>query len=135
MKEAPAQDELSQWLLNCAQEYGVTINKLMFNFLTKKDMLDLNQAYLNHNTDTDIITFSYHNSSSVDAEIYISSELCRENALSFSKTIENEILRLISHGFLHSIGYNDKAKDEKEQMRQEEDRCIKMFHVKQQGNV
>ena len=53
----------------------------------------------------------------------------------FSKTTENELLRLISHGFLHAIGYNDKEAKEKDQMRKEEDRCIKMFHVKQQSNV
>ena len=107
----------------------------MYTFLSKKEMADMNQKFLNHTTDTDIITFSYHKNSSVDAEVFISSDMCRENALFFSKTTENELLRLISHGFLHTIGFNDKEKKEKDLMHKEEERCIKMFHVKHQANV
>ena len=135
MKEAPEQQELIQWLLRCAQMYDVSIKKLMYTFLSKNEMADLNQKFLNHTTDTDIITFSYHKNSSVDAEVFISSDMCRENALFFSKTIENELLRLISHGFLHTIGFNDKEEKEKDLMHKEEERCIKMFHVKHQANV
>ena len=135
MKEAPEQEELIQWLFRCAQMYGVSINKLMYTFLSKNEMAELNQSFLHHTSDTDIITFSYHDNCSVDAEVFISSEMCIENAYSFSQTIENELLRLISHGFLHSIGYNDKEEKDKVQMSKEEDRCIKMFHVKQQSNV
>lgn len=135
MKEAPEQQELIQWLYRCAQMYGVTIKKLMYTFLTKNEMAELNQKYLNHTTDTDIITFSYNENSRVDAEVFISSEMCRENALLFNKTVENEILRLLSHGFLHAIGYKDKENNQKDQMRKEEERCIDMFHVKHQTNV
>lgn len=94
----------------------------------------MNQDYLDHNTHTDIITFSYH-TMPLEAEVFISSPRMIENAKEFRQTIENEMIRLISHGFLHAIGYHDKTKEEKSIMTQEEDRCIKMFHVKQMKNV
>ena len=80
-------------------------------------MLELNQTHLDHDTHTDIITFDYGDSTSISAEIYISTDQCEENAQIFNVSIENETLRLISHGFLHCIGYNDKNEEEKNQMR------------------
>ena len=92
MKEAPEQEELIQWLFRCAQMYGVSINKLMYTFLSKNEMAELNQSFLHHTSDTDIITFSYHDNCSVDAEVFISSEMCIENALPFLKQLKTNYL-------------------------------------------
>ena len=107
----------------------------MYNFVSKEEMLVLNQKHLNHDTHTDIITFSYTSAPVISAEIYISTEQCRENASLNNTTVENELLRLISHGFLHAVGYNDKTKAEKLHMTAEENRCINMFHVKHKAHV
>ena len=107
----------------------------MYNFVSKEEMLVLNQKHLNHDTHTDIITFSYTSAPVISAEIYISTEQCRENASLNNTTTENELLRLISHGFLHAVGYKDKTEAEKHQMTAEENHCIDMFHVKQQTHV
>jgi len=66
----------------------------------------------------------------VEAEIYISSSRLEDNAAKFSETTENELLRLLSHGFLHSIDYLDSTAEEKRLMREQEDLCIQLFHVK-----
>jgi len=126
---------LTKWLDDCAHHYGVTIQQLHYSFVSKERMLELNQIHLDHDTHTDIISFDYGDSSSIVAEIYISSVQCQENAQLFNVSIENETLRLISHGFLHCIGYNDKNEEEKKQMREEENHCIELFHVKHRENV
>ena len=126
---------LTKWLVNCAHHYGVTIQQLHYSFVSKERMLELNQIHLDHDTHTDIITFDYGDSSSVVAEIYISSAQCEENAHTFNVSVENETLRLISHGFLHCIGYNDKNEEDKKHMREEENHCIELFHVKHKENV
>lgn len=95
----------------------------------------MNQNYLKHDTHTDIITFSYVAIPSVEAEIFISIDRMRENATLHSESVENEMLRLLSHGFLHCVGYNDGTEEEKLIMKEEENRCINMFHVKQEKNV
>ena len=126
---------LMEWLEDCADDYGVTIQQLYYSFVSKERMLELNQTHLDHDTHTDIITFNYGDNKNITAEIYISIFQCQENARKFNVSVENETLRLISHGFLHCIGYNDKTEEENEQMREEENHCIKMFHVKHNKHV
>lgn len=126
---------LSNWLEALAASYGVKINNLQYNFVSESILLQMNQDYLKHDTHTDIITFSYVVAPAVEAEIFISIDRMRENAILHHETIENEMLRLLSHGFLHSIGYKDASKEEKSLMTAEENRCIKMFHVKQEKDV
>ena len=128
--------ELTKWLDDCAHHYGATIQQLHYSFVSKERMLELNQIHLDHDTHTDIITFDYGGGNTrITAEIYISNAQCQENAQIFNVSIENEVLRLISHGFLHCIGYNDKNEEEKKQMREEENHCIELFHVKHKENV
>ena len=126
---------LSQWLCVVAVFYKVKIKTLQYNFVSESELLKMNQDYLQHDTHTDIITFSYASTPIVEAEIYISIDRMRENAIINNETIENELLRLLSHGFLHSMGYNDASKEEKTVMSREENKCIKMFHVKQEKDV
>lgn len=126
---------LANWLETLAASYGVKINHLHYNFVCESILLQMNQDYLNHDTHTDIITFSYVAPPAVEAEIFISIDRMRENAILHHETIENEMLRLLSHGFLHSMGYKDASKEEKSLMTAEENRCIKMFHVKQEKDV
>ena len=126
---------LSNWLKALAASYGVKINNLQYNFVSESILLQMNQDYLKHDNHTDIITFSYVAAPAVEAEIFISIDRMRENAILHHERLENEMIRLLSHGFLHSIGYKDASKEEKSLMTAEENRCIKMFHVKQEKDV
>lgn len=126
---------LANWLKALAVSYGVKINILHYNFVSESILLQINQDYLKHDTHTDIITFSYCVTPAVESEIFISIDRMRENAISHHETIDNEMLRLLAHGFLHSIGYKDENNEEKSRMTVEENRCINMFHVKQEKDV
>ena len=126
---------LSQWLRKLATAYNAKIRTLHYNFVTEATLLKMNQDYLQHDTHTDIITFSYDSFPCVEAEIYISTDRMLENANLHAETFENELLRLLSHGFLHCLGYNDSTKEEKLMMSAEENKCINMFHVKQEKDV
>ena len=126
---------LSNWLKALASDFKVSISTLQYNFVDENTLLQMNQKYLQHDTHTDIITFSYGSPVVVDAEIYISIDRMLENAIINKQTTENEFLRLISHGFLHCVGFNDHTDEEKANMREQENRCIEMFHVKQRKHV
>ncbi len=129
------QSDLTSWLNTLAIEFNVSITQLLFNFVDEKSLLKMNQDYLKHDTHTDIITFSYSDDAVIEAEIYISIDRMLENAKINHETTENEFLRLISHGFLHCVGLNDHTDEEKANMREQENRCIEMFHVKQRKYV
>jgi len=94
--------------------------KIEISFLTDRDLLELNKKYLNHDSFTDILTFPYDSGNSLVAEILISYERAYENSLKYRCTFEEEILRLIAHGILHSIGFKDKTKSQKLKMRKAE---------------
>ena len=122
--------DLAHWLKTIALREGYTVDELEYNFVDADTLFTLNKEYLNHDTDTDIITFDYSESKSIKAEVYISCDALRNNARIHSQTIESECLRLLSHALLHCLGYNDKTTDEKDRMRSKEESYMNLFHVK-----
>ena len=122
---------VKDWVVKLANHYEVQIDNFAVNFINKEQMLEMNQKYLNHDTHTDILTFDYGNQHVINAELFVSEYMCSLNAEENAQTIENETLRLISHGFLHTLGFSDKKQDQKILMTEQEDFCLSMFHVKQ----
>ena len=115
---------LSQKLTDFANEEGFEIERLEYNFVDSEKMFSLNKDFLNHDTDTDVITFDYSESKTIVAEVFISREMMIKNASEHTQDIENEALRLFSHGLLHCMGYNDKTNKDKAKMRKKEDQFI-----------
>ena len=126
---------ISSMLLHCASSEGFQINNIEYNFVDSKKMLSLNKDYLGHTTDTDIITFDYSEKNIISAEVYISKDMLRENANENSQTIENEVVRLVSHALFHCLGYNDKSPAEKNIMRSKEDDFISAVSRETKLNV
>ena len=122
---------VKDWVVKLAIHYEAHIDNFAVNFINKEQMLEMNQKYLNHDTHTDILTFDYGNQHFINAELFVSEYMCSLNAEENAQTIENETLRLISHGFLHTLGFSDKKLDQKILMTEQEDLCLSMFHVKQ----
>ena len=108
------------------------INKLKLGtinyiFCSDNYLLKINQQYLNHDYFTDVITFDYTIKLLVSADIYISTERVLNNSTIFDQSFSDELVRVISHGFLHLLGYNDKKCEEKILMKEMEDEMIRKF--------
>ncbi|PSR09709.1 MAG: rRNA maturation RNase YbeY [Candidatus Arcticimaribacter sp.] len=123
--------DLNLWMERLCEHYKVAIDQFAVNFIGKEKMLEMNQKYLNHDTHTDILTFDYGNQQVINAELFVSEYMCALNAAENGQRLESECLRLISHGFLHTIGFLDKKPEDKLLMTEQEDLCLQMFHVKQ----
>ena len=123
--------DLILWLEQLCIHFKVRIEQFAVNFIGKDKMLEMNQKFLNHDMHTDILTFDYGNQHVINAELFVSEYMCVLNAAENAQSIEDECLRLISHGFLHTIGFSDKKPEDKLLMTEQEDRCLQMFHVKQ----
>ena len=105
-----------------------TINYI---FCSDKYLLSINQQFLNHDTYTDIITFGLHDKGTpVVAEVYISTDRVKENAVTHGVTYTNEMLRVLFHGALHLCGYKDKSKADILTMRSKEDVYLKRYTKK-----
>ena len=125
-------DILKDTITYFADKDGFKIKKLEYNFVDLKHMQSLNNNFLNHKNDTDIITFDYSEGKTIIAEVFISIEMMRDNAQKYVQSVENECVRLISHGLFHCLGYKDKLSEEKEIMRKKEEEFI--FAVSRETN-
>ena len=99
------------------KEYG----EISLIFCSDKYLLEMNRRYLNHDYFTDIITFDYVENNIISGDLFISVDRVKENANAFGVKFSEELFRVIIHGVLHLIGYNDKTGEEKKIMKEKED--------------
>tara|TARA_E500000331_G_scaffold332764_1_gene356217 strand:- start:633 stop:1040 length:408 start_codon:yes stop_codon:yes gene_type:complete len=112
--------KIKKWLNAIAFEENNKIENLNFLIVDDKRMIHFNKTYLNHNYPTDIITFNTSENKKISGDIIISLERVEENAKEYKVELEEELWRVMAHGLLHLLGYNDKSKEEKEKMRKKE---------------
>jgi len=99
-------------------------SEIQFIFSNDTFLADLNKKYLNHSTFTDIITFNYNSGHYISGDIFISIERVKANAEKFKADFNSELQRVMIHGILHLLGYNDKTDAEKKKIRKKEDEAL-----------
>ena len=104
---------------------NLTINSICFVFCSDRYLQNLNEAHLSHADLTDVITFDYSKKKIISGDIIISIERVRENALIYKASFKEELFRVMIHGVLHLMGYNDKTSLEKKKMRNLENLYLK----------
>lgn len=122
----PNESVQEEWIKNCIQNYGYKIGDLNYIFCEDTYLLRLNQEFLKHDTLTDIISFDYTSGKLIGGDIFISVERVQENAKDLRTPFMDELSRVMIHGVLHYMGYKDKTKAEKTEMRLQEERCMSL---------
>lgn len=117
-------EDAKGWINGVAGNYGASVKRLSYYFVNDEVITGINRAYLQHDYATDIISFGYMEGDLVEGEIYISLETIRNNAKIFGVTAAEELDRVMVHGLLHFMGYNDQTVAERDEMRAEEDNCL-----------
>lgn len=125
--ELSNQDQIANWIRTIATNYNAAISELNYIFVSDERLGEMNQEHLNHDTLTDIITFPLHEQGpAIVSDIYISVDRVRENAVKFNVAFEDELHRVMIHGFLHMAGEDDKDVEAKEAMRKGEDFALSL---------
>ena len=119
--------ELKRFIQSIFKKEGKELGFINYIFCTDKALLEINRQFLSHDFYTDIITFDLSDSKQIQAEIYISTDRVKENALQLCVSFRSEIHRVIFHGVLHLCGYKDKSKEQKVEMRGKEEFYIKHY--------
>lgn len=96
------------------------IGKITYYFVSDDELLEINKSHLNHDYYTDIITFDYSTKRKLEGEIYVSIDRVRDNGNDFVE----ELVRVMSHGVLHMLGFKDKSDGEIKEMRRMENKWI-----------
>lgn len=124
-------DKVRRWIATVIEERGFKLGELHYYFCSDDTLLNINRERLGHDFYTDIITFPFD-----DCTTYISSEFClsldriAENSLIFGRSFESELLRVIIHGVLHLVGFDDIDDEQEKNMREKEEECLDLFYNK-----
>ena len=121
-------DEVRSWITSVVTDAGYRVGELHYYFCSDEALLEINRQRLGHDFYTDIVTFPLG-----DCDEVISSEFClsldriKENAETFGRSYASELHRVIIHGVLHLIGFDDLTDAEEQQMREKEEQCLSLI--------
>lgn len=126
----PQKNRIKSWVEQCIHDRKYTLESLDVIFCSDEYLLDMNRQFLEHDYYTDIITFDLRENrkaKTVVGELYISVDRVKENARLLGVSAKEEFHRVIIHGALHLMGWDDKSPVHVEKMRMEEDKCLSLL--------
>ena len=123
--------DFNDWINEIAISEGFSVGNLNYAFFDDEGLKALNNKFLNHDYYTDVISFNESKGFVINGDIAISVERVKENSTKYNTFFEKEMLRVMAHGLLHLMGFDDKTDLERIAMQNAENIKIKMFHVEQ----
>jgi rRNA maturation RNase YbeY len=109
------------------KELNFTISSLNIIFISEYEIEKINKKFLDHDGSTDVITFNYFDNKELDGEIVISVDDAQYYAAKYKVSLSRELMRLVIHGILHMVGYDDQTTSDKKVMKSLENKYVKIF--------
>ncbi|MBE9469252.1 MAG: rRNA maturation RNase YbeY [Bacteroidetes bacterium] len=127
-KEFPLKKlEIKNWLNKVIINENYESGDLNIIFCSDVYLIEINKKYLSHDYYTDIITFNYCEDKIISGDVYISTDRINENTSIYSTSFQNELNRVMVHGILHLLKYNDKTEEEKKEMTSKENQYLNIL--------
>lgn len=120
--------KIKHWIADIAVSYQKKIGDINYIFCSDKKILEINKEYLQHDYYTDIISFDNSENDTLSGDLFISIDTVKTNANKYDSSFEDELHRVMVHGLLHLIGYNDKTSAQQQKMRQAENQALVIFN-------
>lgn len=122
---------VKQWITDAVKSENAVPGDISVIFCSDPYLLEMNKKYLGHDYYTDVITFDYVEGNVISGDIYISVDTVKANAEEYGATFEEELHRVIIHGVLHLLGYDDHEENDIAKMRERENHYLgKLFESK-----
>ena len=118
--------KIKHWLKDTIVNEKKKVGDINYIFCSKQYLKKMNNDYLSKNYETDVISFDFSKDNKISGDIYISSETVKKNSIIFNVCFNNELKRVMVHGLLHLLNYNDKSKQELKIMREKENFYINL---------
>mgnify|MGYP001221080656 FL=1 len=118
--------KIKNWLKDTILNEKKKVGDINYIFCSKEYLKKMANDYLSKNYETDVISFDFSNDNKISGDIYISSETVKKNSIIFNVCFNNELKRVMVHGLLHLLNYNDKSKQELKIMREKENFYINL---------
>jgi len=120
------EDSVRNWILFVIDRHGKKAGEISYIFCSDEYLLALNKEHLKHDYYTDILTFAYApaDAPELHSDIYISIDRVKDNADSLKISVEDELHRVLIHGVLHLLGFDDQGEGAQEDMRMRENEAL-----------
>ena len=118
--------------LQCVlQHESVQSIQLSVVFVGSRFIRRVNRTFLHHDYVTDVIAFPLGDGaqSSGEGEIYVNLDRAKSQAREYGVSFAEETRRLLIHGTLHLLGYDDSGAREKARMTRREDLLLARLAV------
>lgn len=102
-------------------------HSISFIFCSDNYLKKINSEFLKHEYFTDVITFNYNVKKRISGDIFISADRVKDNANTYNIKFKKELARVMIHGVLHLIGYDDKTEKDKKLMEKNENEFLKFI--------
>lgn len=93
-------------------------------FIDSRRSRMLNRRFLRHDYVTDVLSFPLGMGETPEGEVYVNLDRARQQARSYGVSFSNEVGRLVIHGVLHLLGYDDTTSAAQRRMKLKEDRYV-----------
>ena len=128
------QKVLKDWIKKILNIHSLKVGDINYLLTNDEEVLKVNKEFLGHDYYTDIITFDtsdydpeQESYDVVSADIVISVDTVRANAVEYGASFEEELHRVIIHGILHLIGYDDHSDEDRAEMRNQENIALELL--------
>lgn len=119
--------KIKKWIESAIGDEGKIGVRIDYYFIDNRSQREINAEFLEHHYNTDVITFDYSEKEQISGEIYIAIDTVRENSKRFGTKFRTEYLRVMIHGILHLLGYDDKTEEEQEEIRNKENQYLNNY--------
>ncbi len=124
-------------------EEKVLAAEISIAFVDHTEMRSLNKQYLNHDYNTDVLSFLLEinqpeettsrlrgDGKKIEGQLIICTEMAIESADRFNWNPQDELTLYLIHGLLHLLGYDDLVTEEQQIMRQRERELLSIWNLK-----
>ena len=115
---------IKKWIKSVIGQNGKRCRDINVIFCSDPSILEINIQFLGHDYYTDIITFDYCEGKDISGELYISIDTVKANAVEYGEDFDRELHRVIIHGILHLLGWDDHSEEDIKEMRKAEDSAL-----------
>ncbi|HHM23457.1 MAG TPA: rRNA maturation RNase YbeY [Bacteroidetes bacterium] len=124
--------ELKKIVREILQQENLELDgEIRFIFTDDEYIRQLNREFLKHDYATDVISFPLEaDDDYLDGEIYISRERAEEQAKERGLPVQEELWRLVIHGLLHLLGYDDLSEEKRREMFSVQESYLEKFGLK-----
>jgi rRNA maturation RNase YbeY len=93
-------------------------------FVNDRFMTKMNGAFLRHRGTTDVISFPLGERGTTEGEVYVNLDSAVRQSREYGESYAREAMRLVIHGTLHLLGYDDRTTGKRKTMKQREERYV-----------